>query len=44
MTEELCQNLHLKIESAKQNIEDEVEDYRDQRREIGKQLKEKSGW
>lgn len=44
VTEELCQNLHLKIESAKQNIEDEVEDYRDQRREIGKQLKEKSGW
>lgn len=41
VTEELCQDLHLKIESAKQNIEDEVEDYRDQRREIGKQLKEK---
>ena len=41
VTEELCQNLHLKIESAKQNIEDEVEDYRDQRREIGKQLKKK---
>ena len=41
VTEELCQNLHLKIESAKQNIEDEVEDYRDQRREIVKQLKEK---
>lgn len=41
VTKELCQNLHLKIESAKQNIEDEVEDYRDQRREIGKQLKEK---
>ena len=41
VTEELCQNLHLKIESAKQNIEDEVEDYRDQRREIGNQLKEK---
>uniref|UniRef100_UPI004027A629 SbcC/MukB-like Walker B domain-containing protein n=1 Tax=Roseburia faecis TaxID=301302 RepID=UPI004027A629 len=41
VTEELCQNLHLKIESDKQNIEDEVEDYRDQRREIGKQLKEK---
>ena len=41
VTEELCQNMHLKIESAKQNIEDEVEDYRDQRREIGKQLKEK---
>ena len=41
VTEELCQNLHLKIESAKQNIEDEVEDYRDQRREIGKQIKEK---
>lgn len=41
VTEELCQNLHLKIESSKQNIEDEVEDYRDQRREIGKQLKEK---
>ena len=41
VTEELCQNLHLKIESAKQNIENEVEHYRDQRREIGKQLKEK---
>lgn len=41
VTEELCQNLHLKIESAKQNIEDEVEDYSEQRREIGKQLKEK---
>ena len=41
VTEELCQNLHLKIESAKQNIEDEVEDYRDQSREIAKQLKQK---
>lgn len=41
VTEELCQNLHLKIESAKQNIENEVEDYSEQRREIGKQLKEK---
>lgn len=40
MSEELCQNLHLKIESAKQNM-DEVEDYSDQRREIGKQLKRK---
>ena len=35
VTEELCQNLHLKIESAKQNIENEVEDYSEQRREIG---------
>ena len=42
VTEELCQNLHLKIESAKQNIEDEGEDYSDQRREIGNQLKEKT--
>lgn len=41
VTEELCQNLHLKIESAKQNIENEVEDYSEQRREIGKELKEK---
>lgn len=41
VTEELCQNLHLKIESAKQNIENEVEDYSDQKREIGKELKEK---
>ena len=41
VTEELCQNLHLKIESAKQNIEDEVEDYRDHSRAIVKQLKEK---
>ena len=39
VTEELCQNLHLKIESAKQNIENEVEDYSEQRREIGKELK-----
>lgn len=44
VTEELCQNLHLKIEFAKQNIENEVEDYSEQRREIGKELKEKSGW
>ena len=42
VTEELCQNLHLKIESAKQNIENEVEDYSEQRREIGKELKEKA--
>ena len=41
VTEELCQNLHLKIESAKKNIENEVEDYSEQRREIGKELKEK---
>lgn len=41
VTEELCQNMHLKIESAKQNIENEVEDYSEQRREIGKELKEK---
>lgn len=41
VTEELCQNLHLKIESAKQNIENEVEDYSEQRREIGKELKRK---
>ncbi len=41
VTEELCENLHLKIESAKQNIENEREDYSEQRREIGKELKEK---
>ncbi len=41
VTEELCQNLHLKIESAKQNIENEVEDYSEQRREIGKRIKRK---
>ena len=43
VTEELCQNLHLKIESAKQNIENEVEDYSEQRREIGKRIKRKKG-
>ena len=41
VTEENCQELHLKIESAKQDIENEFEDYSDQRREIGKELKEK---
>lgn len=41
VSEELCQDLHLKIESAKQNIENEIEDYSEQRREIGKELKEK---
>lgn len=41
VTEENCQELHLKIESAKQDIENEYEDYSEQKREIGKELKEK---
>ena len=36
-----CQELHLKIESAKQDIENEFEDYSEQKREAGKELKEK---
>ena len=38
---EKCQELHLKIESAKQDIENEFEDYSEQKREIGKELREK---
>lgn len=41
VTEENCQELHLKIESAKQDIENEFEDYSEQKREAGKELKEK---
>ena len=41
VTEENCQDLHLKIESAKQDIENEFEDYSEQKRETGKELKEK---
>lgn len=41
VTEENCQELHLKIESAKQDIENEFEDYSEQKRETGKELKEK---
>lgn len=36
-----CQQLHLKIESAKQLIENELEDYSQQKNEIIKQLREK---
>ena len=36
VTEENCQELHLKIESAKQDIENEFEDYSEQKRETGK--------
>ena len=41
VTEENCQELHLKIESNKQNVESELEDYNEQKKEIGKELKEK---
>ena len=41
VTEENCQELHLKIESAKQDIENEFEDYSEQKREAEKELKEK---
>ena len=41
VTSEKCQELHLKIESAKQDIENEFEDYNEQKREIGKELREK---
>ena len=41
VTEELCQEFHLKIESAKQDIENEIEDYSQQKRETGKELSEK---
>ncbi|MCI7321752.1 MAG: AAA family ATPase [Lachnospiraceae bacterium] len=41
VTEELCQEFHLKIESAKQDIENEIDDYTQQRREIDKELSEK---
>ena len=41
VTEENCQELHLKIESIKQNVESELEDYNEQKKEIGKELKEK---
>ena len=41
VTEENFQELHLKIESIKQNVESELEDYNEQKKEIGKELKEK---
>lgn len=41
VTEQKCQDLHLKIESAKKDIENEFEDYSEQKREIGRELKEK---
>lgn len=41
VTEELCQEFHLRIESAKQNIENEIEDYTQQKRDIDKELAEK---
>ena len=41
VSSEKCQELHLKIESAKQDIENEFEDYNEQKREIGKELREK---
>ena len=41
VTEEDCRELHAKIESAKQEIENELEDYGEQKRIVGKELKEK---
>lgn len=41
VTEEDCRELHAKIESAKQDIENELEDYSEQKRIVGKELKEK---
>lgn len=41
VTEGDCRELHAKIESAKQDIENELEDYSEQKRIVGKELKEK---
>lgn len=41
VTEEDCRELHAKLESAKQEIENELEDYGEQKRIVGKELKEK---
>ena len=41
VTEEDCHELHLKIESAKQDIENEFDDYSEQKRNVGKELREK---
>lgn len=41
VTEGICQDLHLKIESVKQEIENELEDYSEKKRENTKELKEK---
>ena len=41
VTEEDCRELHEKIESAKQDIENELEEYSEQKRLVGKELKEK---
>ncbi len=41
VTEEICQDLHLKIESVKQEIENELDDYSEKKRENTKELKEK---
>ena len=41
VTPQLCQDLHVKIESVKQEIENELEDYNEQKRETDRELKEK---
>jgi DNA repair exonuclease SbcCD ATPase subunit len=41
VTEAKCQELHLKLESIKKDIEDELEDNTSQKNEITKELKEK---
>lgn len=44
VTEAKCQELHLKLESIKKDIEDELEDNTSQKNEITKELKEKNVW
>ena len=41
ITEDKCRELHVKLESVKQNIENEIEDYNEQKNTISRELKEK---
>ena len=41
ITEDKCRELHVKLESVKQNIENEIEDYNEQKNTVGRELKEK---
>lgn len=41
VTEDSCQALHLRIESEKQNVEAEFENYKEQKKQLSEALKEK---
>lgn len=41
VTEEQCEQLHLRIESEKQNLDAEFDNYKEQKKEVEKELREK---